>query len=217
MTPGLPLTLAWSPAPSPGRTLFVVFAYHGADRDAQPSRVPWRWESAAARGHRIVHRDHYANPRSLQYLVGLVGEASALLSPDRAPDLVVDARFGAELPDRVTRAFGRVVVAEVASRQAWTRDLLGESRAYDHVVLVYADALGLGCEAGERSALADRDDVLVINGRRRAFRLDRRLRRRLALSRLLARTRIVEEMLSVLVRPFAGTLALWDRLVSKRF
>jgi hypothetical protein len=207
------LTIGWSPAPQPGRTLFVAFTYHGADRDGSPRGLFERWESPAVRGHRIVHRDHYANPRSLPYLTALIGDAVGHLSPATPPDLVVDRRFDERLPETVANAFGRVVEADVVDQSEWTRGVLAESHGYDHVVLVYADALGLGCERAERMALRGRGSVLVVNGRRRAFRIDRRLGRRLRLSRWLARTRIAERTLGAVIRPVAGTLALWDRRI----
>jgi hypothetical protein len=208
----LPLTLAWTPAPQPGRTLFVVLAYHGADGDDVRRTVAERWESASARGHRIVHRDHYANPRPLPYLLGIVGRAIAHLCPAVPPDVVIDSRHHAVLPDAVALAFGHVEHADINDRRAWTHGLLARARHYDHVVLIYADALGLGCQTAERCAMSVNRSVLVINGRRRAFRLDALLRTRLRMNRWLAHTRIAERGFAMAVRPLARSLAAWDRL-----
>lgn len=208
----LPLTLAWKPAPQPGRTLFVVFAYHGADGDGTRRGLLERRESRSARDHRVMYRDHYANPRPLPYLLAVVGRAIPHLSPLAMPDLVIDCRHNAPLADAVATSFRRVEIADVNSQAAWTQGLLADANAYDHVVLVYADALGLGCESGERTAVANAASVFVVNGRRRAFRLDYMLRLRLRVNRWLARTRIVERGLAAAVRPIAHGLAAWDRL-----
>jgi hypothetical protein len=208
----LPLTLAWKPAPQPGRTLFVVFAYHGADRDEVRRTLTERWESGNARGHRIVHRDHYANPRPLPYLMAIVGRAAAHLTPSLAADVVIDTRHNATLPAVVDSAFGQVEIADVTNSTAWSAGLLATAALYDHIVLVYADALGLGCELAEQCAISRASSVLVINGRRRAFRLDHMLRLRLRVNRWLAHTRIVERGFAMAVRPLAHGLAAWDRL-----
>ena len=206
------LSLQWTVAPGPGRTLFFLFAYHGRDRDAQPSRWWNRFESTASRGHRIVHRDHYANPRSTAYQLAMVAAAVQQLTPDERPDAVVDAALGEEVLTAIAPGFGRIEIADLASPQSWQRTLPTEAREYRHVVFVFADALGLGCEGAEHRVLRDRQSVLVINGRRRVFALDRAMSRRLAISRWLAETRAVERVLALLFRPFASLLATADRL-----
>jgi hypothetical protein len=55
----------------------------------------------------------------------------------------------------------------------------------------------------------------VINGRRRVFRVDGDMSRRLDRHRWLASTRAVERMMAVLVRPFAAGLAAYDRLTGR--
>ncbi len=210
------LTLCWSPPPKPGRTLFVAFAYHGADRDSVRRGLLERLESPSARGHRIVHRDHYANPRPLPYVIDMIVTAAGILSPAEPPDLVIDRRYDASLAEGIATRFGKVVTADVTDPAAWSESPLAESRRYGHVVLVYPDALGLGCERGERRALRAREDVLVINGRRRAFRLEASFDARLRASRFLARTRVVERVLALLVRAVAGALAWMDQRMGVR-
>lgn len=210
------LTLCWSPPPKPGRTLFVAFAYHGADRDGERRGLLERFESASARGHRIVHRDHYANPRSFSYVVSMIAEAAHILSPQQLPDLVIDRRWDTPLNDDVHARFDHIATANVADPREWSVDPLTRSRTYDHVVLVYPDALGLGCEAGQQRALRGRKHVLVINGRRRAFRVGALLAARLRISRFLARTRVVERGLALLIRPLATTLAWMDRAKTRQ-
>lgn len=214
MTGGMPLTLGWSPVPKPGRVLFVVFGYHGTDHDDVKRGMLERWETPSARGHRIVHRDHYANPRPLSYLAAMVGSAVGALTT-AAPDLVIDRRFPDAAPVGFEPLFGVIESAEVADEAAWASGLLARLKDYDHVVLVYSDALGLGCEAGERRALDSHASVLVINGRRRAFRIDSSWSGRLRLHRFLAHTRIVERLLAVVIRPLALGLARRDRARSR--
>jgi hypothetical protein len=206
----MPLTLCWSPPPTEGRTLIVVFAYHGRDRDA--ARASWleRLESAGSRDHRIVHRDHYANPRSFEYLVAITRSVIAKLAPTEPVDLMLDTRFNAgDAIDR--RWFRRVVLADPNQESNWTPAMFGAATSdYNNVVLIYADALGLGCSAGEGFALRGRDSILIVNGRRRAFRMTRSTRRLVALNRVLAHSRVVERFFGVAVKPIAGALAMID-------
>lgn len=210
------LTTAWKSPPKPGRTLFVAFAYHGADRDASPQGLLERFESPAARGHRIVHRDHYANPRPLPYLMAMIAEATAVLSAGSVPDLVIDTRYQGVPPEEITRDFGRVSSADLANAEPWQAELLPQVPGYAHVVLVYPDALGLGCGAGEALVLDAHASVFVLNGRRRLFRLDSSLAIRMRVSRFLARTRIVERALAVAIVPVAALLARRDRAEQQR-
>jgi hypothetical protein len=207
--PLLPLTLGWTPPPKPGRTWFVVCAYHGRDRDAAPRGLLGRLESAEQRGHRIVHRDHYANPRPFEYQMAMIGTATELLAAGRDAVVAVD-RVLAEEAGRWSD--GGIRLANVLDPAEWRSGALRRTSDYDHLVLVYADALGLGCEAVEKYALRGRSEVLVINGRRRAFRLTPALRRRLDVSRFLAQSRLVERGFAAAAGPVAATLATIDRL-----
>ncbi len=81
------------------------------------------------------------------------------------------------------------------------------------MLLVHADALGLGLGGLERElAAAFPEQVFVLNGRRRLYRLDPVMRRRLRRRRVLAETRIVEAALGRLVPVLAWALAAFDRL-----
>jgi hypothetical protein len=210
----MPLTLAWAPPPVKGTTLVVMFAYHGRDRDSAPPNWLDRLESPASRGHRIVHRDHYANPRSFEYMRDAV--LSTLVHLTRTPaDLVIDRGFDVPVEAMTEGAFGRVAVADAVDPRAWRADPLVRAREYDNVLLAYPDALGLGCGAAEARALDGRTSILVLNGRRRAFRLTHAMQRRLILSRMLAHTRIAERGLALAVRPVAAVLARWDRVIAR--
>jgi hypothetical protein len=206
--PPLPLTVRWG-APQRGRVLLVAFAYHGRDRDGAVASFLERRESAAARGHRIVHRDHYANPRPWPYVAALLAAATDLLC-DQPPDVVIDESWDGD-PARDLGWCRSVTRAAIATAEAWQTQTLKQLAAFDHVVLIYPDALGLGCAAAERTALRHHRSVLVINGRRRAFRLDGSLHRRLQRHRWLAQTRIVERLLARVMVPVGALLARRDR------
>ena len=206
----LPLTVRWPQGLRRGRVLFGGFAYHGRDRDERPRGFFERRESPGARGHRIVHRDHYANPRPLPYAMALLASAAELVS-DRAPDVVIDQRWDVDPTPELASWCGTVERADVATESAWREGLLGAIERYDHVVLIYSDALGLGCADGERAALSRHASVLVVNGRRRAFHLDGTLQGQLQFHRRLAHSRIVERALAILIQPFAARLARRDR------
>jgi len=205
----LPLTVRWS-SRQKGRVMFVVFAYHGRDTDATPQGFLERRESSAARGHRIVHRDHYANPRPLPYAISLLAAGADLLCATQ-PDVVIDSQWDQDIPAGLAPGCRRIERADLANAAAWSGGLLADLAAYDHVVLMYPDALGLGCAAAERVALARHGSVLVINGRRRGFRIDGSLHGRLQLRRWLAHSRIAERALAALIQPYAARLARRDR------
>jgi hypothetical protein len=83
------------------------------------------------------------------------------------------------------------VFVDVAATPAWREPLA----AAGTIVLLYPDAIGLGCGATERAvrgALAPGADLRVLNGRRRDFALDGGTRRALALRRLLERSMLAE-------------------------
>jgi hypothetical protein len=190
--PPLPLTIRWAPALRRGRVLFVVCAYHGRDRDDTARGVLERREPPSARGHRIVHRDHYANPRPLPYVLGLLAAGADLLC-DQPPDVVIDSRWESDPPPEIGAWCRTIVRLDVATEAAWRQVPLADLAGYDHV------------------ALAHHASVLVINGRRRAFVLDGALRRRLQVHRWLANTRIVERVLATVIQPVAVWLARCDR------
>jgi hypothetical protein len=201
------LTRCWGTI-APGRTLFVAMAYHGNDRDLHPGF--WaRFESVPARGHRIVHRNHYANPRPAPYVFEMIAAATAEIS-NGLPDLVIDPGFDA-LPAEILSRFDRTVTANALLPESWRGPLLADATSYDHLVIVYTDALGLGCEQVEAQALSRKFPVLIINGRRRAFHLDGSVRGQLQISRFLAHTRIAERLMAAVLRRVGTLLAMADR------
>jgi hypothetical protein len=205
--PPLPLTICW-PRLAKGRVLFVVFAYHGRDRDDQRRGLLERRESPSDRGHRIVHRDHYANPRPLPYVLAMVASAAEALC-DRPPDVILDTRWEGGAAE-IAPWCATVERADLVDAAAWTRGPLASVSGYDHVVFVYPDALGLGCGDAEREVLARHASVLIVNGRRRGFRLDGTRHGQLRLHRWLAHTRIVERLLGAMLNRVGLRLARRD-------
>jgi len=203
----MPFELTWIEPPVPGRTLFLVFAYHGRDRDRPGPSVIERLEGAGSHGHRIVHRDHYANPRTFEYQMAMVATAAAQLSPDAPVDVIIDSRH-----DKAGDAWTTV---DLSQPQRWRDSPAAHAREYQNVVAVYADALGLGCQRAEARLIRECGSIIVINGRRRAFRVDGWFAQRLDVHRVLASTRIVERLMAVAVRPFALALAAVDRVANR--
>jgi len=207
------------------RVLVVVCAYTEASRGADDPRpyglvtafvlralalvLPGRFAD-----HRALHRDHFANPRPLPYLLELAERFAAEVAPAAPPDLLIDAAFP-ELEEGAWRgAFARVERGATARFAALgTPPLLADALrgVYDSVVLVHPDALGLGCELLERVLAGDpARRVLVVNGRRRVYALASDARRWLRLRRFLARTRLAELGFALAVWPIAAALALVD-------
>ncbi len=191
--------------------LFVLFAYRGADRDGPlPTGRLAEWlRLPEIIAHRRVHRDFYANPRNLHYQLALV---SRQVHAGTAPLLIIDQRLEAA----VAAAEGLAPSAyQLADLEADTpADAI---RAAGEVYLVYQDALGLGCEFIERALMRGADGrCWSINGRRRVFRLTPRMRRRLALSRWLARSRAGEYAAALAVTLAGYVLAGWDHLRGRR-
>jgi len=110
-----------------------------------------------------------------------------------------------------TEYFGDGVFVDVAEPGDW-RAALTEA---DEIVLLYPDAVGLGFARTERSILRLRrpiQDIRVLNGRRRSFRLDRATRRQLQWRRLLERWMLGELVCMPVFVGVALVLAAYDRL-----
>jgi hypothetical protein len=211
----LPLIVAGRMPSSGSSVLFILCAYRHQDltRDAglltqATLRILDGMTLGRLRSHRTIHRDHYANPRSFPYLIGLAQRFRQEADLRQAPDLVVDRGFNVEAQSPAWE-FGRVEITDL--RRPQQSDLIRDAAngCYDAVVLVWADALGLGWESLQR--FAKRLPVAIaINGRRRAFPLDLGTRRALGLRRYFAYTRLAETMFALCVYPVAGFCALID-------
>jgi hypothetical protein len=168
----------------------------------------------ALRGHRSIHRRHYANPRPLAYEVSLAHRAASTMACEGLPDLLVDEAFASGVEGDDAAPFARVERAPLREEASQSSELLAAARsgAYGRIVLFYPDALGLGWEPLEDALVSDpQARVLAVNGRRRVLALSPANRRRLRLRRYLARTRVIEALLALLVIPVAGVLSVRDR------
>ncbi|CAO3460078.1 hypothetical protein [Azospirillum argentinense] len=196
-----------------GRILLVACAYHGTDRDPNPDEeggpagLCKRWN-----GHRMMHRNFYANPRHPSYMAAQIDELAAWLAPAHC-ELVIDSTWRDRFHfTQLAVARQDPVIDPVSS--GWAR--MADGQPPDAVILCYRDALGLGCAPIERAAARQVSTVYVLNGRRRLFRLDGAMRRRLALRRYLAERRVIELLLAAAVVPVAMLLACWDGMTGDR-
>jgi hypothetical protein len=96
---------------------------------------------------------------------------------------------------------------------------VGDVAAADRVVLLYPDAIGIGWRAVERRARSTARpgvEIRVLNGRRRDFVLDRRMRRRLALRRMLEIGLVGEAILTAIFLVLTPPLLAWDLVRGRR-
>jgi hypothetical protein len=87
------------------------------------------------------------------------------------------------------------------------------------VVLLYPDAIGIGWSAVEREVRARAPagtELRVLNGRRRDFALDTRMRRALAVRRVLETALIGEAVLAAVLLVLTPALLGWDLLRGRR-
>ncbi len=210
-----PITLnaRMNEVPSPiGPALILMCAYRGAGKpvaDPRPGRLGAVLDALTFRKLRVFiagWRDFYANPRPPAYQRELVAAAAALCGPGSA--VIVD---GALPEDAAGDGFGDLPV----SRRDLGRLSAAELPAQATVVFVYPDPLGLSWGGLEAGVAAQGRSIVVVNGRRRMFLLDRAARRALSVRRLLAQTRIVELTLGLLLIPLSGILALKDRMAGR--
>ena len=167
----------------------------------------------AMREHVRFYRDYYANPRSPAYMAERLRELFDGSTEGRRvlvldPTLDIDAASVAWASE-VRRNEDRLARA--------THALSDLKSTHDAVLLVHSDALGLGLGPLERRlVVAFPSCVFVFNGRRRLYRLDRRMQRGLRRRRTLAETRIVEALLARLMPALGWLLAGFDRLTSRK-
>ena len=88
----------------------------------------------------------------------------------------------------------------------------------DSIVLLYADCIGMDFGGIERNIISrwPLKRLLVLNGRRRLFRLDSEMRRRLALRRFLEATRLPEMAFLLVFLIATPVLLLVDTIRSHR-
>jgi hypothetical protein len=157
------------------------------------------------RGFIAGNRDFSANPRTLAYQAGLVGELLATAAPSRV-NIVLDRAFEADPALSAFDVFGSLSLRDAG-------DLVRGTDDADAIVVVYPDALGLGWAPLE--ALLVGRNAYLLNGRRRMQPFDSRARRLLRWRRLWATTRIPELLAAAAIVPVAATLAAWDSMRGK--
>jgi hypothetical protein len=110
--------------------------------------------------------------------------------------------------------FPRGTLLELDNRQVPT-DVIDRAKT---IVLLFPDAIGMDFGGIER-VIASRcpwKRVLALNGRRRLFQLDARMRRRLALLRFLEALRIPEMIFLLVFLVATPALVLFDMMIRRR-
>jgi len=206
------------------KRLLVVFPGYAAPHNEEPfvdaamlgnafARMLTRLRDRATRDHVRSYRDFYANPRSATYMAERLRDLFEHGKRDGTalvldPALDIDASE-TEWASEIRRGSDKLA--------RMPRELLDLVPAYEAVLLVHSDALGLGLGRLERMLIAaSPGGVFVLNGRRRLYRIDPRMQRRLSVRRIFAETRIVEMILARVVAIMGWLLAGYDRLLSRR-
>lgn len=154
-----------------------------------------------ARRRRLL--EYRANPRSLEYMLEQASRFKKEYAPEAKADLYVTEEIS--VPEKHLSEF----------RQIHTHFPHGPD--FDTIVLLFPDAVGLGWGGLERSllSLAGRH-YWVINGRRRVFRWDPKIRRILAGKRILYHLSFLEILLVFPVVILGAGYALKDRIIGKK-
>jgi hypothetical protein len=201
-----------------GRVLFLICSYGGRQAFSLAAKLPFlgrfgrladRLTAYSLRQFIGNNRDFAANPRSLEYQLGLVRDVLALGNVDEAT-CFIDPAFSDQSMHSRFASLGKVETRDPGSVSA--HDL----QDFDTAIVVYSDALGLG-RSGMEACLLRRARVppIFVNGRRRIMRLDSAARRALAWRRLLATSRLTELCLSLFIIPLAMFWAAQDALRGK--
>jgi hypothetical protein len=176
------------------------------------------WRSVTSeryRGHVRLFRDFYANPRPQAYMLERVGEFIGTRCP------AADVGLWSATDDASPRPawageLHRLTAGDTALAAQALEGLAAHPRP-DAVLLVHPDAIGLGQEPIERAILRNvAAPVLVLNGRRRVYALDRRRRARLRRRRFMADTRLLEAGLGPLLWIAGKIYAGCDAVVGRR-
>lgn len=159
------------------------------------SAAGWLWRVLTTRNFKSFvrqYRDYYANPRSSAYMAEALGELIRKAIPDARVVLLCPAQ------DDCLSAWAaqRLPFEPVGADYSNLVKSLGPEVAFDAAILAHHDPLGLGLYPLERALLVQFEDVFVINGRRRAYRLDQPALDAHTLRRFLAQTRVAELLMS---------------------
>jgi len=205
-----------------GPVLLVVCSYRGGVGQAAPFSVASRFPALRLLGRildqlsllplrRFIaeNRDFFANPRDLAYQAGLARDLLALGSPSE----VVCAVDAAYEDVQAVQEFGALGPVEMRGADELARD----ADRFATVGLIYPDALGLGWSRLEARLRALRaQNVVFVNGRRRAMTLDAPARRALGWRRFLAKTRLPELLFAGVAVAVAAACAAADALRGRR-
>lgn len=190
--------------------LVVICAYRGdvtqPDEAGLLSRIFRRTPLYRWRIHCRQQMNYYANPRDVGYAMETLKRFWESNSIRSQPRIVVDDGFS-EASQPLSSPLGSVASAMPVHAIEANRDV-------KTVLLIFSDAVGLGCEAIEAAA-SKAPNVFVMNGRRRLFRLTPEMRRVLASRRFHSRWRLAELLLAVTFIPLSAIMALADWLSVK--
>lgn len=201
-----------------GRVLFLICAYGARPAISFTTKRRFFWRvgrladrltAYSLRQFIANNRDFAANPRTLEYQLGLVKDVLAL---GRVTEITcfIDPAISDQSVQNQFASLGKVEIRDPGSVSSI--DLQG----FDTVIVVYPDALGLGRSGMEAGLLrSTRVPLYFVNGRRRIMPLDSAARRALSWRRLLANTRLMELCLSLLIIPLALFWAAVDGLRGK--
>ncbi len=185
------------PVPAIRRALFVL--------------QPWARKMAGGSSWRDFRNYllHYrGNPRSVEYMLDVASEFRVKYAANASVELLAEPTLLEMIPER---------------HRSWIKKIWTELRveslnrnAYDTIIYLYSDAIGLGWGEIERKLLRLKAaQYLVINGRRRIFVWNRDSRRALALRRFIAKTWVLEMLLVPALLCVSGILALYDSLAGE--
>jgi hypothetical protein len=158
------------------------------------SVLGWLWHVFTTRTFRSFvrqHRDFYANPRTPTYMAEALDELVREALPEAQVVLLSAA------PDDFPSSWAsrRHPIEAVPASSSDLVKSLGPEATFDAVILAHHDPLGLGLYPLERTLLAQFDNVFVVNGRRRVYRLDPAALHAHKLRRFLAQTRFAEVLM----------------------
>jgi hypothetical protein len=210
------LTTYWphpsAPLPAATQTVCILTRYRGA-AELGPA-VPARSTHAARwRVSRNFYVDFYANARTPEYMIAMLLAFLARSGWNNGSvDVLADMQYGKALEAQscVRRVevldFGASNVEQVLRRQL-------ERAAYDAAVIAWPDALGFGNDRLIDAVLdSGTGNLVALNGRQRAFRLDRAAARLLRRRRRLANNRLGELVFAAAFVGLGAVLGAYDRM-----
>lgn len=165
----------------------------------------------------FVHNTR-SNPRSIPYMANLALAFLEANAPNASVDLLADVNASADLPTEFSDRVRNLWFVEQEAFNPWQKELGEKLHAaqYDTILLLYADANGLGWTRIEaRMKALDPSRILVINGRKRVFYLDGVAQNKLRWRRVLEWLWITEFLFGIVAVLLAIPLALYDLTLGK--